>query len=99
MLDELARWLFDSSGLTPHGICLLWDPELIRLHAVSDAAIGFAYFTIPLALAVIVPRRRDIVFKPVFVLFAAFILLCGAGHWLDLLTLWVPAYRLEGLVK
>jgi signal transduction histidine kinase len=99
MLDELARWLFDSSGLTPHGICLLWDPELIWLHAVSDAAIGFAYFTIPLALAVIVHRRRDIVFRPIFVLFAAFVLLCGAGHWLDLLTLWVPAYRLEGLVK
>jgi signal transduction histidine kinase len=99
MLDELTRWLIDPSGLTPHGFCLLWDPELIWLHAVSDAAIGFAYFTIPLALATIVYRRRDIVFSPVFVLFAAFILLCGTGHWLDLLTLWVPAYRLEGMVK
>jgi signal transduction histidine kinase len=99
MLDELIQWLFISPGLTPHGFCLLWDPELLWLHAVSDAAIGIAYFTIPLTLAVIVHRRRDIVFRPVFVLFAAFILLCGTGHWLDLLTLWVPVYRLEGLVK
>jgi signal transduction histidine kinase len=99
MLDALIQWLFTSPGLTPHGFCLLWNPELIWLHAVSDAAIGIAYFTIPLALAVIVHRRRDIVFRPVFVLFAAFILLCGTGHWLDLLTLWVPVYRLEGLVK
>lgn len=99
MLDDLARWLVDPSGLTPHGFCLLWEPGLIWLHAVSDGAIGVAYFTIPLALAVFVHRRRDLVFRPVFLLFAAFIVLCGTGHWLDLLTLWVPAYGLEGLVK
>jgi signal transduction histidine kinase len=99
MLDQLARWLVDPSGLTPHGFCLLWQPGLIWLHAASDAAIGVAYFTIPLALAVFVHRRRDLVFRPVFVLFAAFIVLCGTGHWLDLLTLWVPAYGPEGLVK
>jgi signal transduction histidine kinase len=99
MLNELGRWLVDPSGLTPHGFCLSWEPGLIWLHAVSDGAIGVAYFTIPLALAIFVHRRQDIAFKPVFLLFAAFILLCGFGHLLDLLTLWVPAYGLEGLVK
>src|ERR1700761_1152145 len=99
MLNELAGWLVDPSGLTPHGFCLLWEPGLIWLHAVSDGGIGIAYFTIPLALAVFVQRRRDLVFRPVFLLFAAFIVLCGTGHWLALLTLWVPAYGLEGLVK
>ena len=79
MLNELAGWLVDPSGLTPHGFCLLWEPGLIWLHAVSDGAIGIAYFTIPLALAVFVHRRRDLVFRPVFLLFAAFIVLCGAG--------------------
>jgi PAS domain S-box-containing protein len=99
MLDDFARWLFDPSGLTPHGFCLLWDPGLIWLHALSDLGIGIAYFTIPLALAVFVRRRRDLVFRPVFWLFAAFILLCGTGHLLDVLTLWVPAYWADGLVK
>jgi PAS domain S-box-containing protein len=99
MLDEVARWLFDPSGLTPHGFCLLWEPGLLWLHALSDIGIGLAYFTIPLALAVFVRRRRDLAFRPVFWLFAAFILLCGAGHWLDVVTLWVPAYGVEGLVK
>ena len=32
-------------------------------------------------------------------LFAAFILLCGTTHWLDLATLWSPLYGLQGLVK
>jgi signal transduction histidine kinase/CheY-like chemotaxis protein len=99
MLDQLTTWLFDPSGLTPHGFCLLWDPGLIWLHAASDIGIGVAYFTIPAALAVFVRRRRDLVFRPVFLLFAAFILLCGTGHLLDVLTLWVPAYWADGLVK
>ncbi|MEJ0046615.1 MAG: ATP-binding protein [Rhodospirillales bacterium] len=99
MLGMLARWLVDPSGLTPHGFCLSWEPGLIWLYAVSDATIGLAYFSIPLALAVVVYRRRDLLFKPLFLLFAAFILLCGTGHWLDLLTLWVPAYGIEGLVN
>lgn len=99
MLDKLTNWLFDPSGLTPHGFCLLWEPGLVWLYAISDIAIGLAYFTIPVALVVFVRRRNDLAFKPLFVLFAAFILLCGTGHWLDLLTLWLPAYGIEGLVK
>jgi PAS domain S-box-containing protein len=98
-LSDLLRWLLDPSGLTPHGFCLLWEPWLIWTHALADIAIGLAYFSIPLALTVFARRRRDLVFKPVFWLFAAFILLCGAGHWLDLLTLWVPAYGVEAVVK
>jgi len=98
-MDAIAQWLFDPAGLTPHGFCLLWEPELIWLHAGSDIAIGLAYFTIPLALIVFLRRRHDLEFRPVFSLFAAFILLCGAGHWINLVTLWVPAYGLEGVVK
>ncbi len=99
MIDDVASWLFDPSGLTPHGFCLLWDPGLIWLHALSDIGIGVAYFTIPMALAVFARRRQDLVFRPVFWLFAAFIMLCGTGHLLDVLTLWVPAYWADGLVK
>ncbi|HYZ64512.1 MAG TPA: PAS domain S-box protein [Acetobacteraceae bacterium] len=99
MLATFAEWLFNPAGLTPHGVCLLWGPGLVWMHALSDAAIGSAYFSIPLALGTIVRRRKDLVFRPVFWLFAAFILLCGTTHWLALLTLWVPAYALEGIVK
>jgi signal transduction histidine kinase len=99
MWNSLVELLTDPSGLTPHGFCLLWEPTLIWTYAVSDIGIGIAYFTIPLALAIFVQRRRDLVFRPIFWLFVAFILLCGATHWLDVLTLWVPAYGLEAIVK
>jgi PAS domain S-box-containing protein len=99
MLDGLSDWLFGAGGLTPHGFCLAWRPGLIWTYAVSDIGIGLAYFTIPVALAVFARRRRDLVFRPIFFLFAAFILLCGSTHWLDVLTLFVPSYGLEAVVK
>jgi PAS domain S-box-containing protein len=99
MFQELANWLIDPAGLTPHGFCLLWEPGLIWTYAVSDAGIAVAYFTIPLALAAFARRRRDLVFRPIFWLFAAFILLCGSTHLLDVVTLWVPAYGLQAIAK
>jgi PAS domain S-box-containing protein len=99
MFGEVSKWLFDTGGLTPHGFCLLWEPGLLWLHAISDVGIGLSYFAIPLFLIAMIRARPDIGFRPLFGLFAAFIMLCGAGHWLDLLTLWVPAYGVEGVVK
>ncbi len=99
MAGGLANWLFDPSGLTPHGFCLLWQPGLIWTYATADVGIGIAYFTIPIGLAWFARRRRDLVYGRILWLFAAFILLCGTTHWLDVLTLWVPAYGLEAAVK
>ena len=99
MLSALSEWLFNTSGLAPHGYCLLWEPGLIWLYAISDGAIALAYFSIPLTLAIIGRRRSDLVFRPMLWLFATFILLCGTTHWLDLATLWTPLYGLQGVVK
>ena len=99
MLQSAADWLLSPSALTPHGFCLLWEPWLIWSFVTGDTATALAYFAIPLALARFVRARPDMAFKPVFWLFAAFILLCGGTHWLELLTIWVPAYRLEAIAK
>ena len=91
--------LFDSADLTPHGFCLLWRPELLWLQVVPDALIGISYYSIPLALAYFVSKRRDIAFGWIFWMFAAFILGCGTTHFVEIWTLWQPAYALQGLVK
>jgi PAS domain S-box-containing protein len=91
--------ILDSSMFSPHGICLLWEPELIWLHVVSDALIAMAYFSIPFALAIFVSKRRDLKFGWVYWAFGIFILACGLTHILSIYTLWVPIYGIEGLVK
>ena len=91
--------LLDSSMFSPHGICLLWEPELIWLHVASDAVIAAAYFSIPVALSIFVSKRRDVDFGWIFWAFALFIMACGFTHILSIITLWVPIYGIEGIVK
>jgi PAS domain S-box-containing protein len=98
MLATVAEWLFDPQGLTPHGFCLLWQPGVIALHAGSNLLTGLAYFSIPLAIAYFAARRPDLASGPVIWLFVAFILLCGATHFLGIATIWIPAYGLQGTV-
>jgi light-regulated signal transduction histidine kinase (bacteriophytochrome) len=80
-------------------MCLLWKPWLMALHVVSDSSIAVAYFSIPFALLYFVRKRRDVDFRPLAIMFAAFILLCGATHLMAVLTLWVPVYVVDGLIK
>ena len=91
--------LLNSSMFSPHGICLLWEPELIWLHVASDAVIAAAYFSIPVALSIFVSKRRDVDFGWIFWAFALFIMACGFTHILSIITLWVPIYGIEGIVK
>ena len=87
------------STLTPHGACLLWKPELIWLNAVSDAMLAGAFFATAFVLGFFVWRRRDVMFRGVFWTFAFFAAVCGLTRLLSILTLWVPAYDIEGLTK
>ena len=87
------------STLTPHGACLLWKPELIWLNAVSDAMLAGAFFATAFVLGFFVWRRRDVMFRDVFWAFAIFDTVCGVTRLLSILTLWVPAYDIEGLTK
>lgn len=88
-----------SSSYLPHGICLTWKPGLIALHVLSDAVIAVSYFSIPFALAYFVGQRRDLEYRWMFILFAAFILACGTTHLFDIWTLWRPNYVAQGWMK
>src|SRR5882757_5339669 len=96
---QYLQQLWETGSLSPHGICLLWRPELIWTHVGADAVIGIAYYSIPIALAYFVSHRSDIQFGWVFWAFALFILACGTTHFFSIYTLWVPDYGTEALVK
>ena len=98
MLDFFFK-LLDTDSLSPHGICLIWRPELLWTNAIADAAIGLAYCSIPIALGTVVSKRGDIVFGWVFWCFVTFILACGATHFISIVTLWWPIYGVEVVVK
>lgn len=90
---------WDASGFVPHGVCLLWRPDILALHVGADVLTGLSYLSIPVALLYFVHRRRDVGFGWVAVLFALFILACASTHFFSVWTLWNADYVTEGVVK
>ena len=76
-----------------------WSSDVVWLHVLSDAVTALAYYVIPIALIYFVRKRKDLAFHWMFVAFGIFILACGTTHVMSIVTLWYPAYRIEGLVK
>ena len=98
MLDFLRR-LLDTSDFPARWECGQWTTGHGWLHILSDLGVWSAYLAIPGVLGYFVLRRRDVPFRPIFWLFAAFILACGTSHLLEAALFWWPAYRLAGVVK
>lgn len=91
--------LFSAAQFVPHAVCLLWRPDLLAMHGISDFLIGAAYLTIPLLILQASRRRPDLIDVRVARMFAAFITACALSHLAGLLTLWVPAYGFHGVIK
>ena len=93
---EFFSKLFDTSDFPARWRCGHWTPAHGWLHILSDVGVWAAYFAIPLVLGSFAARRRDLPFRRVFILFVAFILLCGTTHLMEAIIFWWPAYRLAG---
>ncbi len=98
----MLQWLSDymnQSGFMPHGVCMLWRPELLWTHVIADGMIALAYFVIPVRLATLAANRPDFGYRGTLWLFIAFITLCGFTHLVGLVTVWEPIYGIEAGVK
>ncbi len=96
---DFFKNLFDSSDWPPRWHCGKWSEFHGWLYIISDLAIWSAYFTIPIVIIRYISRKRNILFTKLYFLFAAFILACGATHFLDAVAFWLPVYRLSALVR
>ncbi len=86
-------------ALMPHGVCYVWDPGLVWLHALSDGLIALAYFSIPTIIGYLLWQRRDFPFRATLLAFALFIFACGLTHVLEVISIWSPVYWLSGFTK
>ncbi|MGK7920115.1 MAG: PAS domain S-box protein [Trichodesmium sp.] len=96
---QLIQNIFSPEQFMPHGQCYLWESGLVWLHASSDILTGIAYYSIPIMLVYFVWPRQDIPFRSIFWMFGAFIASCGTVHFLEVWTLWHPAYWVSGSIK
>ena len=98
-------WPFLGRGLIgmqfmPHTFCYLGNTTLITTHMVSDLLIGISYVVISLTLVYLVRASQGAIpFHWMFLAFGTFIIACGATHFMEVVTLWVPAYWISAYVK
>lgn len=90
---------FLSSDFMPHGHCYFWDPGVLWLQVLSNAFVALAYFSIPAMVFYFIRRRSDLPFHWLCYLFAAFILCCGVTHVMDIIVIWHPVYRIDGILR
>ncbi|MBC7886576.1 MAG: PAS domain S-box protein [Ferruginibacter sp.] len=98
LIDFFSK-IFNSADWPPRWHCGKWSGFHGWLYIISDLLIWSAYFTIPLLIIKYITRKTDSQFIKLYFLFAAFILACGATHFLDALAFWFPLYRLNALVR
>ena len=94
LIDALS-----SKNFIPHGFCLSWSPVLLWLHVGSDLLITLSYYSIPLTIIYFLRQRQDVPYPWLISLFAGFILACGTTHLLSVITVWIPLYWQDGLLK
>ncbi|HYP17697.1 MAG TPA: PAS domain S-box protein [Opitutus sp.] len=87
------------ASFMPHGYCYLWSPWLLFWQVSMDVLIGTAYLVISAILLRIVRQRRDVPFNGVALSFAAFILACGATHFLEAWNVWHAQYWASAYLK
>jgi PAS domain S-box-containing protein len=98
-VTEFFRKIFETADWPPRWHCGNWTEFHGWLYIISDLLIWSAYFSIPLVIIRYIAKKPDLKFVRLYFLFAAFILACGATHFLDVVIFWVPLYRLSALLK
>jgi hypothetical protein len=91
--------LLDTNDFLPRWSCGTWTPVHGWTHIFADTTIFLAYVAIPISLALVVRRRRDLPQPRVWILFALFIFSCGLTHLIEASIFWHPWYRLSALLK
>lgn len=96
---QIFTALFDITSLMPHGYCLIWNSALLWLHVISDVLIVLSYYSIPFIILFYVRKHKDFPFDRLLLMLSAFIIACGTTHLVSIITIWIPLYWLEGLLK
>lgn len=87
-----------AEGWLPRGECGPWSFWLMARYITASALIGLAYYAIPAKLVFAWIRAQEDIYLPFAGLvlgFAAFIWLCGTGHWIENIgSFFFPNYQI-----
>ena len=91
---------FNSEQFMPHGMCYLWQSDVLWTTVISDVFTAFAYFSFTIAFIVFVHKRKDLQYSWFFVLAGSIVFFaCGVSHILAAVVIWEPIYGVLAVVK
>ncbi len=82
-----------------YGQYYLCQSQLTWLDAISDSAIAFAYYLIPIMVVYSLRKRQDLFFKWIYRTIFIFIVIYGTINLIEVWMFWHPEYWLLGLLK
>ena len=89
---------FDHQDFMPRWVCGHWTELHGWLYIISNLAVWAAYFTIPMLLIYVIRKKKDFVFRKIFIWFILFIFFCGTTHLVDAIIFWFPIYRVNAII-
>ena len=91
---------FDYEKFMPHGMCYLWQPDILWTSVVSDVITALSYYSITLAFIYFVKKRTDLPYPWFFVLAGSVIFMaCGTTHLISAIVIWEPIYGISAIAK
>ena len=87
-----------SFALMPHAVCWRQDPALIWTMVITNAITFLSYTAICLTLFYLARRTRRVIagdWAYFVVGFALFIVACGATHFMEVVTTWIPLFWID----
>ncbi|MCJ8320063.1 MAG: HAMP domain-containing histidine kinase [Colwellia sp.] len=95
-----AESFFDYDKYMPHGMCYLWQPDILWTSVISDVITALAYFSITAAVVWFVKNRKDLPYPSFFILAGSVIFLaCGTSHLISAIVIWEPIYGISAISK
>jgi signal transduction histidine kinase len=98
-MGELTPGLVQTGTFLPQGLAYQWQPGVLWLNVATDALIAAAQLAVGIGVVWFARRRPDIAFRPIFPIFAMFMVLCALAHLVAVVTVWVPVYWVQGGTK
>jgi len=91
---------FSQENFMPHGMCYLWQPDILWTSVISDVTTALAYFSITAAVIMFVKKRHDLPYPWFFILAGSVIFVaCGTSHLISAIVIWKPIYGISSIVK
>lgn len=81
----------------PHGFCLLWNSRILWTEIISNFIIWLAYMGIP--IIILLKHAKADIPDWVAACFIIFIISCGTGHLVEIITYFYPIYNIKAFVN